>query len=114
MSIVRVTTIGKMQKRIAIEQTSSVGDNQGGRTGESWVPFIASTWAEIQPKTGQARLEAQQTGTENPITISMRYKPGILPSMRVTYKTRHFKIVSVINPEEKNQYTVLECDEVSH
>lgn len=77
-----------------------------------WATFLSS-WAEVSPKTGQARLEAQNLGTENPTTVTMRYRPGVTPKMRVKLGTRILKIVSVLNPEELNQWLVIECNEVT-
>jgi SPP1 family predicted phage head-tail adaptor len=103
--------IGKMRHKITIEQKTEVSDGAGGYT-ESWISF-ATVWASVEPISGKEYYEAQQTQSEATHKIRIRYRTGILPSMRVNFKGRIFAITSPpINWEERNRELMLECTEV--
>jgi SPP1 family predicted phage head-tail adaptor len=103
--------IGKMRHRITIEQKTKVSDGAGGYT-ESWVPFVTVS-SSIDPVSGKEYYEAQQTQSSVSHKIRIRYKSGVLPSMRINFKGRIFAIESVINWEERNRDMMLMCSEVA-
>lgn len=104
--------IGKMRHRITIEQKTRVPDGAGGYT-ESWVAFVSNVSASIDPVSGKEFFEAQQTQSEVSHKIRIRYKLGVLPSMRVNFKGRIFAMTSPpINWEERNRDMLLMCSEV--
>jgi SPP1 family predicted phage head-tail adaptor len=103
--------IGKLRHRITIEQKAKVSDGAGGYT-ESWVPFV-TIWASVDPVSGKEYYEAQQMQSSVSHKIRIRYKSGVLPSMRVNFKERIFAVESVINWEERNRDMMLMCTEVT-
>ncbi|MDW7651312.1 MAG: phage head closure protein, partial [Bacillota bacterium] len=78
---------------------------------EAWVD-IGTVWASIEPLSGREFFAAQQVNAEVSTKITLRYKAGIKPEMRVLFAGRVFEILSVINLEEKNIQFVLMCKEV--
>lgn len=103
--------IGKMRHRITIEQKTRVPDGAGGYT-ESWLPF-AAVWAAVDPISGKEYFEAQQIQSAVTHKIRIRYRSGIIPSMRVNFKGRIFAMTSPpINWEERNRDMLLMCSEV--
>lgn len=106
-------TAGELRNRITVQVPASISDGQGGKTSLTWGTFLVA-WAKIEPKTGQARLLAMNAGAVNPSTVTLRWRAGVTAKMRVKLKGgRLLKIISVVNPEELNQWIVLECSEVS-
>lgn len=102
--------IGKLKHKITIEKKTKVSDGAGGWT-ETWMPFVSNVSASIDPISGKEFFEAQQTQSSVSHKIRIRYKPGVLPSMRVNFKGRIFAIESVINWEERNRDMMLMCSE---
>lgn len=101
---------GNLRHRITIQQISSTQDDYGQPIDE-WTD-IATVWASIEPITGREFFAADTINSEISHRIRMRYKPGILPSMRVKFKTRYFDIQSVINYNELNTDLQLMCKEL--
>jgi SPP1 family predicted phage head-tail adaptor len=106
------TGAGVMRDRIEIQQFKSQSDGQGGSTAGQWSKFLRA-WAEVVPKVGHARLMAMDAGTVNPFTITLRYRKGVTPLMRVKFGTRIFSIVQPINVDELGAFLQLECSEVT-
>lgn len=104
--------IGKLKHKITIEEKTKVSDGAGGWT-ETWVAFASNVSASIDPISGKEFFEAQQTQSSVSHKIRIRYKSGVLPSMRVNFKGRIFAITSPpINWEERNRDMLLMCSEV--
>lgn len=104
--------IGKLNKRITIQQNATITDDEG-TVIEGWQDF-KKAWASIEPLTLKYRefMSAQALNSEITIQIKIRYTKEITPKMRVLYGTRVFEIIAVINPNEANIELDLMCKEV--
>lgn len=102
--------IGKLRHRITLQEYIATRDSFGAEV-EAWVD-IGTVWASIEPLSGREFFAAQQVNAEVSTKITLRYRTGIKPEMRVLFAGRVFEIVSVINLEEKNIQLVLMCEEV--
>ena len=72
---------------------------------------VATVWAAIEPLKGAERLHAQQL--QSPVThrVTMRYRAGVRPSMRLVFDARTLNIRAVIDPQERNRTLELLCEE---
>ena len=93
-------TAGKLKHRIVIQQVSE-GENDMGDIVQTWTTFD-TVWASVEPLSGREYLSAQQVSAETSGRIRMRYRPGVMATMRVLFGGRNYRILSVINPEERN------------
>jgi SPP1 family predicted phage head-tail adaptor len=100
---------GALRHRVAIEQVAATGDGYGGRT-ESWT-VLATVWAAVEPLSGREYFQAQQAQAKVTHKVTMRYRSGVTPGMRVKHGSRYFGIVSVLDTGEKNRELVLMCEE---
>lgn len=101
--------ISKLRKRITIQSVTRVSDGVGGFT-ESWSTF-ATRFAAIEPtKAFQIRWADH---LEHRVThkITLRYLSGVTSDMRVVYGSRTFHIRAIRNPEERNRFLELICEE---
>lgn len=89
---------GRLRHRITIQQqVKSQNDmDEWITTYEDW----ATVWASIEPNRGRMYFEAKQANSEVEGRIIMRYRSGVVPTMRVKYGNRIFKIISIIHPKE--------------
>lgn len=101
---------GRLNKKVNIEQRISVSQADGG-TRLEWQVLHKSVWAGIEPMRGREWFTAGGTQTEADHLIRMRYRKGIRPSMRVTYKDRIFDIQHVANIRTDNRELHLMCKE---
>lgn len=102
---------GKMRHRITFLRPATEKDILGGYEGE-WVA-TCTTWAQISPISGREYLSQVRESTVSH-KIYCRYRPGITPQLRVQYGKRIFRILSVINWEEKGEGLTLMCEEHVH
>ena len=77
---------------------------------ETWSTY-ATVQASIEPISGREYFAAQSTQADVTHRIRIRYFSGIVPKMRVSYNSRIFDILSVINVGERNRELQLMCRE---
>ena len=73
---------------------------------------MATTWAAIDPISGREFYAAEQSQSEVSHKIRCRYRTGLDTAMRITYGKRRFKIISLIDWEERHESLLLMCKEV--
>ena len=101
--------IGKMRRRVTIEQKLSAADGGGGAS-ESWVP-IDTVWAWMHP-VGQAEpVQGEQKRSLRTFEITMRYRSDVTPAHRLVFGQTVLAILSVIDREDARRWLVLTCEE---
>lgn len=100
---------GKLRKRIEIQRRSSVQDDFG-QPLTSWTTF-AATNAEFEPLNGRELVAAQAVQSEVTHTVTIRYRAGITPAMRIKYAGRLFNIHAVLDEAERHRMLTLLCSE---
>lgn len=97
--------IGRLNKRITIEQQSTAYD-AAGQLVESWSTF-ATVWADIKFKSGSETIKSDALVSTVPASIRIRYKQGITAGMRVKFKDSVYEILAVIPHVSENRYVDL-------
>ena len=92
---------GLLRHRLTI-QIPGKSQNDFGEWIESWNDW-ATVWGSIEPNLGKRYFEAKQANSEVQGLIRIRYRSGVLPTMRVKYGNQIFKIISIVHPFEKKQ-----------
>ena len=101
--------VGKMQHRVTFQRPTTENDRLAGYKDE-WFD-VATVWAQISPVSGREYL-AQIRETMVSHKIYCRYLAGVTPRMRILFKDRIFRIVSVLNWDEKNVGLTIMCEEL--
>lgn len=109
MSEVYAVRAGDLRRRITIEQRASTQDSSMQRV-ETWSTF-ATCWAEIRPLQGRELQTAQAVAAETTHELSLRYRAGVTPAMRVAYQGRIFDITAVMDPDTRHRRLTLLCSE---
>jgi SPP1 family predicted phage head-tail adaptor len=109
---------GQLRHRITIQSHTSAQDNYG-EVDWTWSTGF-ETWAKISPLRGNQYFNAQQVQANVSHKITLRYQA--LPNStdinadntRLLFGStaRVYNIVSVINPDERNIYLDLMCEEI--
>ncbi len=105
-----VALADNLRHRITLQTLTRTADAGGGYS-ETWTD-TATVWASIEPLNGYERFQAQQMEAGLSHKITMRYRTGVSPVMRVKFGARIFRIHAVLNPDERNERLVLTCAEV--
>lgn len=100
---------GALRHRITIQGRTADKNNYNELT--DWQDVL-TTQAAINTLSGREFFAAEQTQSEVTHKITIRYKPGIKPSMRVQFGARNFDIMYVQNFEERNVELTLMCREL--
>lgn len=100
----------KMRHRITFQVPSDAKDVLGGYS-DSWTDAI-TVWAQISPVSGR-EYSGQVQGNAVTHKIYCRYLKGISPQLRVKFGERTFRIISVLNWEERNKGLTIMCEEIT-
>ena len=101
---------GALRESVTIQSKSVSRDSYGAET-VSWTTH-ATVWAAIEPLRGQEYLEARRMEAEVDVRIRIRYLSTVTSSMRVSWGSRIFQIVSPpIHVQERQRETQLMCRE---
>lgn len=103
--------LGALRHRVTIEEPVRVSDEAGG-AAITW-SYVATVWAEIQPKTGREVFESDQLGGRVTHDVRMRYRDGVTPKMRIFHSGRLFDIRFVANVGERSEWLICVCEEVA-
>lgn len=83
---------GALRHPIVIEYEAPVRDPETGEFGEkAWQPF-ANTWASVEPLSAKDLIAAQAAQSEASARIVIRYRPGVLPTMRIVHRGEIYSI----------------------
>lgn len=104
---------GELKHKITIQQDIPLEDASYNKK-ENWVNVagLIDLRASITTTGGREFYAAQRVNAETSTLITIRYKPGISPKMRVKYGTRYFDILNVNDVNEAHIYILLSCKEV--
>ena len=101
---------GVLRHRIAITQRT-ITQNSIGEPVKTWSTYL-STNANIEPLKGREFIDGIATQSEVTHKVRLRYRGGIVPTMRVSFCGRIFEIMYVINVGERNREINLYCKEI--
>ena len=103
--------IGDLKKRLILQSMTKTADGMGGWTK---VPKNEATvWGSIWPISASEQVQAMQTVMTISHRIRIRYNDDIKASWRINYRTKYFNIVSIINPNMKDELLDIMVKEVA-
>lgn len=98
-----------MRQRITIQVEGLTADGGGGAEN-TWAAHGNDHWAQVTPLSGTKGLHAMQL--RQPVTHEIWIRKTDIPAgARILYGTRPLSIVSAINVEEGDWYTVIMAHE---
>lgn len=103
--------VGSLNKRITIQNVTKVSDGMGRFT--ETVVDVATVWAAIWPTSANEQVQAMQTVMTISHRIRIRHRSILKASWKIKFGNRFFSIVSIINPNEANEYLDLMCKETA-
>lgn len=101
---------GAMRYIISVQQRSQTLDAWGAPT-EAWVE-VFSCRAAIDWTPGREVFEAAARNARTPTTFRIRWRAGVVPSMRIVYQTRVFNIISAVDQDGRREQLTLMAEEL--
>ncbi|MPS97503.1 MAG: head-tail adaptor protein [Pseudomonas sp.] len=84
---------GKLRQRIDIQEFKPARDEVTGEFGESdWVDVWARCPASVEPLSARDVIAAKAGQSEATARIVIRYRPGVLPTMRIVHRGEIYSI----------------------
>ena len=102
---------GHLRHRATIQQ-QSVTRSDSGQENVTWSD-VDTVWASINPMRGREYVDAAQLRDQIDAKITIRYRSGIIPAMRITEGGNTWDIISVVNPGQRDIRLELMCRAVT-
>ncbi|MBP0438898.1 phage head closure protein [Tianweitania sediminis] len=100
---------GRFRTQLALEQAVLTDDGAGGHA-ESWTE-IGWIFAALEPVRAQMRFGGDQTLESVTHTVTLRLRDDVASGMRFRRGDRHFRILTVHDPDEGGRYLVCRTEE---
>ena len=72
---------------------------------------VCTIWASVEPLKGREFFAAQKENAETTVRITIRYRSGISPDMRIKYGDKIYEINAIIDVEERHNELQIMCQE---
>lgn len=82
---------GKLRHKVTIQAPGQTQDPVTGEMLAGWVDF-ASCWASVEPLSAREFIAAQAGQSEITARIVIRYRPGVLSTMRILHRGKVYNI----------------------
>ena len=104
-----------MNLKIDIQKNTATVNEMGQKAPPSYanVTGLTGLWAKMITTGGRELYAAQKINAETEVVFKLRYIAGITTKMFVKYGDRLFNILLVNNIDEKNEWLLLSCKEVT-
>lgn len=102
-------TAGKLRHKVRVMQESRTPDGQGGYV-KVWEEF-KSLQSFIKPVAGYESFLFDKTSGKITHKIYARFTSGLNASMRIYYRDRVFRVVAILNVEERDRWIEIQAEE---
>ncbi len=102
---------GKLRHRVELHSATAEQDTYG-ESIDTYASY-ATVWASVEPLQGRELEHAQQISAETNHKVIIRYNSSVASEHRVIFGSRTLEITAIINPQERNEYQILMCKEIS-
>lgn len=100
---------GRLRQRISIESATTPTT---GETTPSFTTYAANVPAEVIETSGGEYIRGRQVEAGIVAMVTIRYRSGLDPTMRIKYGTRYLNIGSIIDPTGYRSELLIMCREV--
>lgn len=92
---------GDLRHRITIQHQVDQQDPNTGEVTKTWAEF-APAWAAIEPLSARDFIAAKANQSEISGRITIRYRQGVLPTMRILHRGQIYTIIGQPLPDKKS------------
>ena len=99
-----------LTERIRIEARATADNSLGEEVG-AWEPIhVGSLWAKAEPIRSRELVAADQIQSAGDTRFTIRFRDGVLPSMRVVWRGKPYDIIGEpIDIEARRQWLEMTC-----
>lgn len=101
---------GQLNRRVTLQKEVRTPDGAGGyvKTWKTW----ATTWGCVEPSSGTEPYFSDQLYPHQQYKITIRYRAGVQPGMRLLLGKQVLRIRSVGDPTYEHVLLPLQCEEL--
>ncbi len=85
---------GDLRHRVLIQHQVTTRDEDGVQI-TSWVD-VATVWASVEPLSAREFIQSGQTQAAVTARITIRYRAGLMPTMRIVHRGQVFNIAGLL------------------
>ena len=100
----------RIRHRVTIQQPVVAVNGYGERI-TTW-STVAVVWAAVEPLRGREFFDAEQVQAEISHRVVLRYRSGMVATMRLLHLTRVLHIQAIIDVDERHRELQLMCREM--
>lgn len=102
--------LGARRRRLVLERPVDEPDGFGGRLRR----YVAGPilWGALEPLGSAAAPRGGRTERAGLYRVSLRYRPGVTPAMRLADGPRRFTILAADDPDGSRRDLVCEVEEI--
>jgi SPP1 family predicted phage head-tail adaptor len=90
---------GKLRHRVDFQTPGEVQDPASGEMVPGWLTMWARVPASVTPLSARDLIAAQAAQSETSARIMIRYRAGVLPTMRIIYRGEVYDIKGPALPD---------------
>ncbi|HDS1781161.1 TPA: phage head closure protein [Pseudomonas putida] len=100
---------GDLRHRIELQHKVTTRDPQTLEFGEPEWQLFAKLWAKVTPLSARDLIAAQAAHSEATARVVIRYRSGVLPTMRIVYRDELYSIEGppLEDPESGRDYLTI-------
>jgi len=100
---------GQLRHRVTLQELVTTY-NEYNEPVQAWQD-VAAVWGFVEPLSGREFFAAEQIQARVSTRITIRYRAGIVPTMRVLWSGKTYNIRAVIDTEGRHEELQLMCEE---
>lgn len=103
-------TIGGMREQVLLQLPVATIDE----IGSAYYTYstVDQLWARVRPVSAAERFKAGRNASEGVFEVTIRWRVGISPQLRLAWRGRVLSIDQVLNLDERRKYLTLMCTDV--
>lgn len=103
---------GKLRHRLVVERLTESQSATTGEVADAWAA-VATYWALVEPLAGDELFESRQVAPEITHKVTLRYGADVTTADRITWGSRTFGILAMIDVGERREQLELSCKELT-
>jgi SPP1 family predicted phage head-tail adaptor len=99
----------KLRQRITLQSQVQTQDANTGEITVTWADWLANEPAEVVPLSGKEFIAAGATQAGVDCRMTIRWRSGVLPTMRVVYDGNNYQISAVLPDPSNRRWLTIMC-----
>lgn len=105
----RKVTVGDMRTPVTVHQAEILAPTAGVDLGRSFTAVLEPWWCKVTTVTGVYIFDSSNVEQQITHDFQGRYTDGIDRDMVIEWDSEYYKIISVENLEERDEFLRLRC-----